>query len=527
MATRLFFADAPNALTGTFPTSEQSTVGTPNVVAPNANTLRTMGTLTSTSMVARSFSSTTTVAQQLVFCAFFASPALDVAQQIPPQPLTLNIANRESSATMNLGADLRAVAYAWRPSTGALVGYLTDGQAMVGDAEPSAAISIRVNNASVTSTITVSTAAGDVIICEIWQIFTQGAVSSFDGTTYYGGTTANVTTNTVVTNHASFFELSTSTLTFAQPPVSGSAGIQLAAVTLAGTGAVKVAGAGSISCAPATLGATGTVAVRGTFANTMAAATKAATGTVAGPFTFGTRSVTLSDATLAATGTVKVAGAGSISCAPATLAAVGTVAVAGAGSISCALATLAATGTVRIIGAGSISAAPATFAATGTVAITGNKVQTLGAATVVATGTVTGAGSAPVGTRNVTLDPATVSASGTLGPAPPVPAPVLPTSTSGGSGASSRNRKKFVVPDLSVEPVKTLNDILGIEEEPASEPVPSRPRKSVKAAPLTEAVAASPPVIAQNLSLPKPSPVVDEEEYSDEDLMYLLLMVTP
>lgn len=485
MPTRLFFYNTANALSGTFPTSEQSTVGVPNVIAPNANTLLTMGTITGTAMVARSFSSTTTTAQQQIFCGYFASPALDVAQQIPPQPCTLNIANRESSASMNLGADLRAVIYAWRPSTGALVGYLNDGLIMTGDAEPTA-LSIRVNNASITSTVTVSTAAGDVVICEVWQVVTQASALSFDGTFYYGGTTVNATTGSVVTNHASFFELTTSTLTFAQPTISGSFGVTLAASTVAATGKVAVAGAGSISCAPATLAGTGRVAISGNFSSTLSAATLAATGTVAGPFTFGNRSVATADVTVAAAGKTAVAGAGSISCAPVTL------------------------------------------AATGRIAVRGDRIVTLEATAVAATGTVVDGSNSVIGTRNATLGAATLAATGTLGIAPPVPAPVLPSSNSGGSGASSSfQRRKFVIPDLENEPVKTLNDMLGIKDEPEdSQNTHDLPPVPVTALPIGQAVAASPPTLQYTPTLPLSSPVVVEEEYSDEDLIHLLMMVT-
>lgn len=486
MATRLFFHDAANALSGTFPTTEQSTVGTPTKTVVGANTLRTMGSLTGTAMVTRSLSGSVTVAQQILMCGFFASMPLDVDQQIPPQPTTLNIANRESSTNMNLGADLRAVAYVWRPSAGTMVGYITDGLVGAGDAEPSTSLSIRVNNCSVTSTVTVSAAAGDVIICEVWQVFTQATANAFTGAFYYDGTTVNVTTNSTVTNHASFYELSTSTLTFAQPPITGTFTNTLSAATLAAAGAVAIAGSGNISCAAATVAATGRVAVSSARSITLAAATVAATGTVAGPFTFGNRSATLTDATVAATGKVAVAGVGGISC------------------------------------------ADATIAATGVLALAASRSVTLDTATVAATGTVVDGASGPVGARSITLDSIIRVTSGVLGPTPLVSAPILPSDNSGGSGASRSNqRKMFRIPDLTVEPEKTLEDMLGIRKEPVPIVVPvEEPIRRVRTMTLAEAVAASPPAITP--TLPKPSPVVvEEEEYSDDDLIQLLLMVSP
>jgi hypothetical protein len=85
----------------------------------------------------------------------------------------------------------------------------------------------------------------------------------------------------------------------------------------------------------------------------------------------------------------------------------------------------------------------------------------------------------------------------------------------------------FRIPDLTVEPEKTLEDMLGIRKEPVPTVVPvEEPIRPVRLKPLAEAVAASPPVIT--LTLPKQSPVVvEEEEYSDDDLIQLLMMVSP
>lgn len=485
MATRLFLHDALNALSGTFPTSEQSTVGAPTIIAPTANTLRTMDSITGTSMITRSITASATTAQQIAFHGFFCSLALDSNQLIPPQTTTLNIANRENSSNMNFGPDLRAVAYVWRPSSGAMVGYITDGLVGAGDIEP-AALSIRCNATSVTSTATISCAAGDVIICEIWNVFTQSSANAFQAAIYYDGTTINTTIGTASTSHASFYELGTSSLTFAQPPLVGDRSITLAAATVAATGRVAIVGAGSISCAAATLAATGRVAISGAFSATLANATLAATGTVQDPSSTGTRSVTLGAATVAATGAVAVSGAANI--------------------------TLAAT----------------TVAGAGRVAVAGGKAQTLEDATVAATGTVADAGTI-AGTRAVTLANATLAATGSLGAQPSTPAPALPVGDSGGGvGARTRNRRKFVIPDLDMEPVKTLNDMLGIREEPEPKPVRESPTVPVSSFTLAQAVAASPPARQQTSTLPKPSPVVVEgEEYSDEDLMQLLLMVIP
>ena len=264
--------------------------------------------------------------------------------------------------------------------------------------------------------------------------------------------------------------------------VAGAKNANLAAATLVSTGKVALAGAKNATLAAATLSASGKVFLSGTRSATLAAATLAGTGTVAGPFTFGTFVNTLEAATLAAAGTVRVTGS--------------------------KVATLAA----------------ATMAGDADTIITGSFNNTLAAATLVATGVVTNL-PVIVGTRNITLAAATLSAAGTVGNTPPVPAPILPSDSSGGSGNRSGDKKRriFLVPEDDVEP-RTLEKMLGIrEEEPEPEELPPVPVVELT---LAEAVAASPSALQDPSTLPLSSPVaVEIEEYSDEDLIQLLLLV--
>lgn len=270
----------------------------------------------------------------------------------------------------------------------------------------------------------------------------------------------------------------------ADTTITGTRNVTAAAATKTATGKVSDAGARNVTGAAATKTATGKVAIRGTRTATAADATKTASGTVSGPFTTGTRNVTAAAATKTATGAVAVKG------------------------------TRSATG------------AAATKAATGTVRITGTRNVTTADATKVATGTIS---DLPIiiGTRNVTTADATKVATGTVSDAPPVPAPILPTDSSGGSGASNQRlkRKKFVIPDLENEPVKTLDDMLGIPREGTKPVVRELPPTPVKALPIGSAVAAGLPNLQYTSSLPLSSPDVDEEEYSDEDLIHLLMLV--
>jgi hypothetical protein len=217
-----------------------------------ASSLLAMRGTKGTAQGAFSGTSLASTAAQIAFCGYFASDTLDVDQSVggAGQTLTLNIANRESSLSMNFGADLRCNVYVWRPSTGAKVGTICDCVVMTGDAEPSASGSTRVNNATTTSTSTVSALAGDVIICEIWQFHTQAAATSYTGSVYANGTVETLTTNTSVTSHASFLSLSADTLTFGTPSgggISATVAVTLAADSADGSTDVVVAAQLSLS----------------------------------------------------------------------------------------------------------------------------------------------------------------------------------------------------------------------------------------------------------------------------------------
>lgn len=232
MATKLYLLSAANPLTGTFPTAEQSSQ-TASWTMAGATSLLAMRGTKGTAQGSFSGTSLANTSPQTAFCGYFASDTLDVDQSVggAGQTLTLNIANRESSLSMNFGADLRCNVYVWRPSTGAKVGTICDCVVMSGGAEPSASGSTRVNNATTTSTSTVSALAGDVIICEIWQFHTQAAATAYTGSVYANGTVETLTTNTGVTSHASFLGLSADTLTFGAP--SGGGINATASITLA------------------------------------------------------------------------------------------------------------------------------------------------------------------------------------------------------------------------------------------------------------------------------------------------------
>lgn len=121
--------------------------------------------------------------------------------------MILNGAETESNLAANWWINSLNI-YVWRPSTGVKVGTIRDAAGTsLGGLEPTAASSRQVSNITGITSSAVSAADGDVIICEVWIRYTQGASMSYTGTFFYDGTTVNTTENAVVTSHASFIEL--------------------------------------------------------------------------------------------------------------------------------------------------------------------------------------------------------------------------------------------------------------------------------------------------------------------------------
>lgn len=206
MPTRLYFHAASNPLVGTFPTTEQSAT-TANNTAVGANTLRTMNTVLGTAQTSLASTSTGVTTAQSTFFGFFCSPPLAGAQTVGGGTMILNAAETESNLAANFWINALNI-YVWRPSTGTRVGVIRDAAATsLGGTEPTAINSIQVSHVTGITSSPVSALDGDVIICEVWGRYTQGATMTYTVTFYYDGTTVNTTENAVVTSHASFIEL--------------------------------------------------------------------------------------------------------------------------------------------------------------------------------------------------------------------------------------------------------------------------------------------------------------------------------
>lgn len=214
MPTKLFLHNASNALSGTFPTVEQS-ARTAGATATGANTLRTMNNKVGLAQASLTVATVAQTAAQDNFMGYFCSAPLYGAQTVGGGTWTLNVADSISNiANSNFFINSINV-YVWRPSTGLAVGTVRDATGL-GGTLATANSSIQVTTFNFT-TSAISAADNDVIICELWANFTQAMATSYTGIVYFDGTTETLTENTIVTNHASFLQIS-ETLLFEEKP---------------------------------------------------------------------------------------------------------------------------------------------------------------------------------------------------------------------------------------------------------------------------------------------------------------------
>lgn len=217
MATRLYFHAATSTVSGTLPSTEQSSrTSAQNVDAQTVN--RSMNTSIGTAQTSVTGTSANAT-DRIVYITKFISQPL-VTTSISANTWTLNFAYKIANST-NQTAPVREATgnpkynvmpltcYVWRPSTGAKVGNIIDAD--------SAGTSGEFHDCSQTGTSelveqgtfsgsAVTATAGDVIVLEAWIYSTDSTARANAINWYYDGTTANTTNESVVSNHASFLE---------------------------------------------------------------------------------------------------------------------------------------------------------------------------------------------------------------------------------------------------------------------------------------------------------------------------------
>jgi hypothetical protein len=209
MATRMYFHAANSTVSGTLPSTEQSTLtATKNGDAQTVNRLMdtTIGTSQTSIMIV---SNASTSAQNFYFTKFVSLPLNQT--NITAQTWTYNFAAKEELTTNQFPVsgssdELYINIYVWRPSTGAKVGTIFDNATAAGVVNEPPANTEEAFQTPVTGTAVASAAVGDVIIAEIWFQCTQGSATAGDNFFYFDGTTVTTSLDTTVSNHASFLE---------------------------------------------------------------------------------------------------------------------------------------------------------------------------------------------------------------------------------------------------------------------------------------------------------------------------------
>ena len=192
MATRFYFHNALSGIGGTLPTTNQSSLTlTLGVDAFTVN--RSMDTTAGSSGVSKSITTNAVTSAQNLYFTKFVSPALG-AQTISANTWTYYFGAQQSNAAANfptsgINAAVRVCIYLWRPSTGAKVGNILDGNSTASFWEPQspgAQFPCGPGNFSGSSVVAQD---GDVIIQEIWFTVTQGGATARTDIFYYDGTT--------------------------------------------------------------------------------------------------------------------------------------------------------------------------------------------------------------------------------------------------------------------------------------------------------------------------------------------------
>ncbi len=202
MATRLFLHDANSDVSGTLPSTEQSSNSTATYNLASQSLNKKMDTTKGTTQTSLSASVALGLSQSTVYSSKWVSPPLASNVTIAANTWTINFAAKSGSDPY-YPYRMQPNVYIWRPSTGAKVGTIFDSNA----GAPYG--SGNVNETSKQQTFSgsaVSALAGDVIIVEAWCAAISFSPGTFSIFFYYDGATETASDGTTVTNHASFLE---------------------------------------------------------------------------------------------------------------------------------------------------------------------------------------------------------------------------------------------------------------------------------------------------------------------------------
>lgn len=217
MATRLYFHAASSTVSGTLPSAEQSSrTATLNVDAGTVNRSMDISIGAGQTVSQRNTSNATDV-----FCYYtkFISQPLNLTS-VSANTWTYNFAYKINNTSSQTGpvkegatnpkySNLPITFYIWRPSTGAKIGNIMDGDTPGTSGEYFDCTKVGSNELVEHGTLSgsaVTCQVGDVIVFEVWTYSTDITARTNALNWYYDGTTTNTTNETIVSNHASFLE---------------------------------------------------------------------------------------------------------------------------------------------------------------------------------------------------------------------------------------------------------------------------------------------------------------------------------
>lgn len=344
MATRLYLHDTVNALSGTFPTTPQGRAADWMVVG--GDTLRVMNTTKGTSQTSRSGTSLPQSTAQFGLLGMWTSPALAAYSTTASLTSIINFAAAENNAFMDFCEDVRLDLYVWRPSTGSIVGSAaTSASTWSGDAEPNAINTEKCEHATRSAfPSSIAIQDGDVLIVEVWSRHLQSNSNAHIGTVYYDGTVETTLTNTTVSDHAAFLEVSWD-LSFLSTGISASAGFTLGALTSSADASVALSASAGFTLGSVALSAAAGVALSASAGFTLGSVSLAATAVTVEERN-ADASFTLAAVTLAAAAGVAVSASAGVTLATVGLAATTSVAVSASAGVTLATVALSAAATV-------------------------------------------------------------------------------------------------------------------------------------------------------------------------------------
>jgi len=200
MATKLYLHNATSTVSGTLPSTVQSSLGTPAVSSDATTVNRSMDTTIGTAQTSKALTSLAQTAAQVIYFTRFCSAPLNQTS-IAANTWNWVAATSEASTTGNFpAANARNVVYVWRPSSGTKVGNIFDGAGN----NPGAGTTTERAVVSTFSGSALTVQVGDIICCELVFTVSQSTAVARTMTVFYDGTAETNTDGTITSNQASY-----------------------------------------------------------------------------------------------------------------------------------------------------------------------------------------------------------------------------------------------------------------------------------------------------------------------------------